>query len=77
MNGKIWNWLELTEKDIEDACKRNNLVDYRRDVFQSVVWVCKMKSDSIVETKNEISISNNIVEEYDGITLVTGLWNIK
>jgi cephalosporin hydroxylase len=77
VNQKIWNWLELTEKDIEDACKRNNLVDYRRDVFQSVVWVCKMKSDTIVETKTEIIETNNSVEEYDGTTLVTGLWNIK
>jgi cephalosporin hydroxylase len=77
VNQKIWNWLELTEKDIEDACKRNNLIDYRRDVFQSVVWVCKMKSDSVVEINNETTVSNNIVEEYDGTTLVTGLWNIK
>lgn len=77
INGKIWNWFELSEKDIENACKRNNLIDYRREVFQSVVWVCKMKTDEIIhkETKEkEEDMSQNSSTK---TTFVTGLWNIK
>lgn len=40
---KIWNWFEISEADITDACKKNNLIDYNRDVFQSIVWVSKIK----------------------------------
>jgi len=78
INYKIWNWLELTEKDIEEACNRNSLVDYRREVFQSVVWVCKMKSSEIFK-KNEIKVlsEKNSNENNSKLTLVTGLWNIK
>jgi len=43
INRKIWNWHEISEKDIEDACLKNNLFDYNREIFQSVVWVCKIK----------------------------------
>jgi hypothetical protein len=77
INGEIWNWLEITESDIEVACKKNNLVDYRREIFQSVVWVCKMKSDYVNEINNEVIFSNETFEEYNGTTLVTGLWNIR
>jgi cephalosporin hydroxylase len=44
VNRKLWNWHELSEKDIENACDRNNLKDYNREIFESVVWVCKQKS---------------------------------
>ena len=43
INKKIWNWHELSESDIIDACNRNNLEDYKRETFESVVWVCKTK----------------------------------
>ena len=43
INRKIWNWHELSESDIVDACNRNNLEDYNRETFESVVWVCKTK----------------------------------
>ena len=73
--GKIWNWHELSESDIVEACMKNALVDYRRDVFQNIVWVCKMKSDEIVAQPNIKNIeaqTSNL-----GVTLVTGLWNIN
>ena len=83
VNLKIWNWLELTEKDIEEPCNRNNLVDYRRDLFQSVVWVCKMKTNNLQEitSKNidivsDMEISNDVTPN-NKVTFVTGLWNIK
>jgi hypothetical protein len=40
---KIWNWHEISESDIFDACKENELVDYNRETFESVVWICKKK----------------------------------
>ena len=40
---KIWNWHELSESDISDSCSENNLIDYDRQTFESVVWVCKRK----------------------------------
>ena len=43
INKKIWNWHEIAESDIKDACEKNNLIDYDRETFQSVVWVCKIK----------------------------------
>jgi len=41
--GKIWNWLEIQESDIHESCLRNNLSSYQKEVFESVVWVCKKK----------------------------------
>jgi hypothetical protein len=79
INGKIWNWCELTEEDIKEPCKKNNLVDYRRDLFQSVAWVCKIKTNNL----EELSSKNNDVKVVNGtvpnskITFVTGLWDIK
>jgi hypothetical protein len=43
IKNKIWNWHEISESDIFDACERNNLQDYQRNIFESVVWVCKIK----------------------------------
>lgn len=40
---KIWNWHEISDKDIENACVRNNLRTYNKDIFDKVVWVCKIK----------------------------------
>ena len=40
---KVWNWHELSESDIINACDKNNLKDYQRDLFQSVAWVSKIK----------------------------------
>ena len=83
VNGKIWNWFELSEQDILEPCKRNNLIDYRRDLFQSVVWVCKMKTNDLpqitsknIDEKNSMEISNEVIPN-NKVTFVTGLWNIK
>ena len=43
INLKYWNWHEISEKDIEDACERNNLIPYRQEIFDDAVWVCKIK----------------------------------
>jgi uncharacterized UPF0146 family protein len=43
IKNKIWNWCEITESDIHNACVRNNLISYNQEIFDSVVWVCKQK----------------------------------
>ncbi len=39
---KIWNWHEISEADISDACRENNLVDFFPK-FRSVAWACKTR----------------------------------
>lgn len=41
---KIWNWCEITEKDIEECCIKNNLKPYNQKKFSNCVWVCKIKN---------------------------------
>lgn len=43
INEKTWNWCEITEDHIKKSCDENNLVDYHRDEFQDIVWVCKQR----------------------------------
>jgi hypothetical protein len=40
---KIWNWHEISDKDIQDACDKNNLITYNKSIFDQVAWVCKKK----------------------------------
>ena len=40
---KIWNWLEIQDKDIEDSCIQHNLIPFMQEEFNKVVWVCKIK----------------------------------
>ena len=41
---KIWNWHEIEESNIADACNKNNLQPYKSEIFNNVVWVCKIKN---------------------------------
>lgn len=40
---KIWNWHEISDNDIQEACDKNNLITYNKDIFNTVAWVCKIK----------------------------------
>lgn len=40
---KIWNWCEIQEKDIENACVREGLENFMKHDFNKIVWVCKIK----------------------------------
>ena len=40
---KIWNWCEIFDKDVADACSGNNLIPYMADEFTAVVWLCRKK----------------------------------
>ena len=42
-NRKIWNWHEIQDSDINESCLKNNLKSYNKEIFDSVVWVCKIK----------------------------------
>jgi cephalosporin hydroxylase len=43
IKNKIWNWCEITERDIESSVIENNLKSYQPDKFSKAVWVCKVK----------------------------------
>jgi cephalosporin hydroxylase len=40
---KIWNWHEIADKDIQEACEKNNLISYNQEIFNTIAWVCKIK----------------------------------
>jgi FtsJ-like methyltransferase len=40
---KIWNWHEISDEDIKNACELYNLESYNKEIFDNVVWVCKKK----------------------------------
>ena len=40
---KIWNWHEIKYQDIEDTCKKCNLIPFKQEEFASVVWCCFTK----------------------------------
>ena len=40
---KVWNWHEISDSDIDQACEENNLISYDKEIFDNVVWVCKQK----------------------------------
>lgn len=41
---KIWNWHEIEHSNIAESCDRNNLQSYKSEIFNDVVWVCKIKN---------------------------------
>lgn len=43
INGKIWNWCEITEGHIIQAIQRNNLKSINKEIFKNAAWVCKTK----------------------------------
>ena len=43
IHGKVWNWLEIQDSDINESCINNNLKPYMEEDFRKVVWVCKIK----------------------------------
>jgi hypothetical protein len=43
IKGKIWNWLEIQDSDINETCEEYNLKPFMEDDFRSIVWVCKIK----------------------------------
>ncbi|MFA5766397.1 MAG: CmcI family methyltransferase [Candidatus Paceibacterota bacterium] len=40
---KKWNWHEICDKDIEQACCDNHLIPYNKAAFDNVAWVCRTR----------------------------------
>jgi cephalosporin hydroxylase len=43
INDKIWNWLEIQDKDIDESCHKYNLKPFWENELRQVVWVAKIK----------------------------------
>jgi cephalosporin hydroxylase len=43
INNITWNWHEIQDSDIQDACEANNLVPFMPDTLTPVVWVGRKK----------------------------------
>jgi cephalosporin hydroxylase len=44
IQGKIWNSCEITDKDIQDSCKKYSLTKFLSAEMQTAVWTCWKKS---------------------------------
>jgi len=44
VQGILWDWLEIEDQDIEEACSRNNLSPYMQEIAQKAVWACRIKN---------------------------------
>jgi cephalosporin hydroxylase len=43
IKNKIWNWHEIQDSDISEACQKNNIELYQKDVFEGAAWTCRVK----------------------------------
>lgn len=43
ISGKIWNWFEISDDDIKYTCNQNNLIEFEKELFESVAWTCRKK----------------------------------
>jgi cephalosporin hydroxylase len=39
-----WNWLEITEFDVQPVSKAQKLIPHMQDEFQRVAWACRRKA---------------------------------
>lgn len=44
IKGKIWDWMEIQDSDIDPSCVENNLVPYKQELCQTVAWASRIKS---------------------------------
>jgi hypothetical protein len=40
MCGRVWEWLEVTDADVAEACAAHGLAQYERDWFLRAAWLC-------------------------------------
>ena len=43
IKGKIWDWCEVKDADIQESINKYELEPFMRDDFREVVWVCMIK----------------------------------
>ena len=41
--GKIWDWQEVKDSDLDSVSQEYGLLDVNQDLFKPVVWTCKVK----------------------------------
>lgn len=58
---KIWNWLELSDEDIQECIKKNKLVDFYPKM-NDVAWMCKIKTANkiVVPVKDLSELNTNL-----------------
>tara|TARA_B110000285_G_C15110837_1_gene611014 strand:+ start:1003 stop:1629 length:627 start_codon:yes stop_codon:yes gene_type:complete len=44
INKVIWNWHELKLSDVSPAIERNNLTEYKKEIFSNAAWLCTKKN---------------------------------
>ena len=55
--GKIWDWMEISDADIDKSCKDNGLQDAFVK-FNKAAWLCKQKGSSIIKPSSKSSGTN-------------------
>lgn len=43
---KIWNWLEIQDKNINATAREHSLVPYHQEMMQKAAWLCKIKDQT-------------------------------
>lgn len=43
MKDKIWDWMEIEDKDIKDISEKYSLVPYNQEEMLSIAWNCRKK----------------------------------
>jgi len=57
IQGKIWNWLEIQDSDIEESVEEHGLEPFMSEEFRNIVWVCKKKeNEELIVKKKEFSV---------------------
>jgi hypothetical protein len=44
--GKIWDWQEVKDSDLDSVSQEYGLLDVNQDLFKPVVWTCKVKEEA-------------------------------
>lgn len=46
INGRLWNWCEITERDLHDASVACHLAPRMAEAFRTIMWVCKERTNA-------------------------------
>lgn len=44
VKNKIWDWMEIEDKDISDSVEKYSLIPFLQETAQQAAWSCKIKS---------------------------------
>lgn len=46
IKNRVWNWHELCYDDVKEPIIRNNLKEYKKEIFANAAWLCTQKTAS-------------------------------